>query len=147
MKTRTSIAIFASAAAASASAAPSAVAAAGSFEWQSVAMYAVIIVCALALFCFLCKLIKLLFVIVIMAAIAAAVVFYCVRAGYLDEGTVERLNPLNSEAFVDSVKRAGEWVGDKTRATVEKAVSTAVEKAATREAPPPAFPMQPPEEP
>lgn len=145
MKTRTSIAILAAAAASSAKAAQFA-AGGGSFEWQNVAMYAIVIVCALALFCFLCKLIKLLFVIVVMAAIAAAAVFYCVKAGYLDEETAERLNPMNSEAFVDSVKRAGEWVGDKTRSTVEKAVSSAVEKAVTRETPPP-FPVQPPEEP
>lgn len=145
MKTRTAIAILAAVAAASASAAPSAVGG-GSFEWQSVATYAVIIVCALALFCFLCKLIKLLFVILTLAAIAAAIVFYCARAGYLDEETVERLNPMNSESFVDSVKRAGEWVGDKTRSTVEKAVSEAMEKAVTRETPP-SFPAQPPEEP
>lgn len=132
MKTRTSVAILTAATALSANAASAAVGGGGP-EWQTVAMYAVIVACAFALFCFLCKVIRLLMVVAIMAVIAAAIVFYCVSAGYVDEKTVERLNPMNNESFADSMRRTGEWLGNKTRATVEKAVSTAVEKAAARD--------------
>lgn len=90
--------------------------------WQDVIVYVAILVGSLALFCILCKILKLLFSLLIISLVVTAAVAYCVHAGYLNRDTVDRINPFNNARVRESVRQAGDWVGDQAMEAVRDAM-------------------------
>lgn len=94
-----------------------------------------IVVGAVIAFWIVHRIVKFVLSLVIVALIAAAAVFYCVKAGYLSMEDAEKLNPLNNEQIRQTAKDAGAWAGAQAKEVARKAVDAAVNEAVDRAIP------------
>lgn len=93
-----------------------------------------IVVGAVIAFWIVHKIVKFVLSLVIVALIAAAAVFWCVKAGYISREDAEKLNPLNNEKVRQAAKEAGAWAGAQAKEAARKAVDAVVDQAVDRAA-------------